>query len=99
MRIKYILKTLSATLLALPLACGVEHVALRSADRIVFLGDSITEQGGQPHGYVTLLNETLTTLHPGITVIGAGISGNKVTDLQARLDRDVISKQPTLVMI
>ena len=31
--------------------------------------------------------------------IGAGISGNKVHDLQKRLDRDVIEKRPTLVVI
>ncbi len=35
----------------------------------------------------------------GIEVIGAGISGNKVPDLQKRLDKDVISRKPTLVVI
>ncbi len=35
----------------------------------------------------------------GIEVIGAGISGNRVPDLEARLDRDVIEKKPTLVVI
>src|SRR6202012_5324185 len=39
--------------------------------------------------------------HPdlGIEVIGAGISGNKVPDLQRRLDKDVLAKKPTLVVI
>ncbi len=32
-------------------------------------------------------------------MIGAGISGNKVPDLQRRLDQDVLSKQPTVVVI
>ncbi len=74
-------------------------MVLRSTDSIVFLGDSITEQGAQPNGYVTLIKDTLTFRHQGIAVIGAGISGNKVTDLQARLDRDVLSKNPTVVVI
>ncbi|MFT5304249.1 MAG: lysophospholipase L1-like esterase, partial [Mariniblastus sp.] len=34
-----------------------------------------------------------------IEVIGAGISGHKVPDLQKRLDRDVLSKKPTVVVI
>jgi lysophospholipase L1-like esterase len=32
-------------------------------------------------------------------VIGAGISGNKVPNCQKRLDRDVLQKQPTVVVI
>ena len=35
----------------------------------------------------------------GIEIIGAGISGNKVPNLQARVDKDVIAKQPTIVFI
>ncbi len=90
---------LSVIIMLIPFGCWIAPVALRDSDRIVFLGDSITEQGIKPNGYVTILKDSLTALHPGITVIGAGISGNKVTDLQARLDRDVISKDPTLVVI
>jgi lysophospholipase L1-like esterase len=43
----------------------------------------------------------LAEKHPdlGIEVIGAGISGNKVPDLQNRLERDVLSKKPTIVVI
>ena len=32
-------------------------------------------------------------------MIGAGISGNKVPDLQKRLEKDVLAKKPTLVVI
>jgi len=35
----------------------------------------------------------------GVEVIGAGISGNKVPDLQRRLERDVLKKKPTVVFI
>lgn len=69
--------------------------------RIVFFGDSITEAGAQPGGYVSLVAEELDAEHaPGtIEVIGAGISGNKVPHLQARLDEDVLTHGPTHVVI
>lgn len=78
-----------------------EDVKLKAGDRIVFLGDSITQAGAGPGGYVTLVKEALTTHHPDLKteVIGAGISGNKVPDLEARLDRDVLSKKPSIVVI
>ena len=75
--------------------------ALKKGDRIVFLGDSITQAGVGPKGYVTKIKEAIAKKHPdlGIEVIGAGISGNKVPNLQARVDKDVIAKQPTIVVI
>jgi isoamyl acetate esterase len=75
--------------------------ALKKGDRIVFLGDSITQAGVGPKGYVALIKKQLADKHPdlGIEVIGAGISGNRVPDLQKRLDKDVIAKKPTLVVI
>ena len=69
--------------------------------RIVFLGDSITEAGALPGGYVMLVEDSLQATFPNrsITVIGAGISGNKVPDLEARLNTDVLEKEPTHVVI
>ncbi len=74
---------------------------LKKGDRIVFLGDSITQAGAGPNGYVTLVRKALEEKLPdlGIEVIGAGISGNRVPNLEARLDRDVIEKKPTIVVI
>lgn len=67
--------------------------------RIIFLGDSITEAGASPGGYVALVADSLQVLDPAITVIGAGISGNKVPDLLARLNEDVLVQEPTHVVI
>ena len=67
--------------------------------KIVFLGDSITEAGAQPGGYVSLVADSLATLDADIAVIGAGISGNKVPDLLNRLDADVLVHEPTHVII
>ena len=74
-----------------------DETKLKAGDRIVFLGDSITQAGAGPNGYVSLVRDALKG--ESIEVIGAGISGNRVPDLEARLDRDVIEKKPTLVVI
>lgn len=69
--------------------------------KIVFLGDSITELGVQPDGYVTLIAREIRRQFPkrDIDIIGAGISGNKVPDLEDRLERDVLLKKPDIVVI
>lgn len=74
---------------------------LGKGERIVFLGDSITQAGAGPGGYVALVKEAIAKKYPDIDieVIGAGISGNRVPDLEARLDKDVLTKKPTLVII
>jgi lysophospholipase L1-like esterase len=74
---------------------------LEKGDRVVFLGDSITQAGAAPGGYVTRVAQSLAHQHPelGVEVIGAGISGNRVPDLENRLERDVIAKKPTVVVI
>lgn len=82
-------------------ACFSPKVSLQTGDRIVFLGDSITQLGDEPGGYVSLVRDTLAARHPGmeLVVIGAGISGNKVPDLQERLATDVIALRPSVVFI
>lgn len=74
---------------------------LGRGETIVFLGDSITEAGAVSGGYVALAKEAIAKKYPDldINVIGAGISGNRVPDLEARLDKDVLAKKPTLVVI
>ncbi len=94
--------TVAALGLLLPRAAAEEKpLTLKKGDRIVFLGDSITAGGVAPKGYVTLIKNQLKEKHAdlGIEVIGAGVSGNKVPDLQKRLDKDVLAKKPTVVVI
>lgn len=82
-------------------AVVADEPALKKGDRIVFLGDSITQGGVGPKGYVTVIKQELEKKHKdlGIEIIGAGISGNKVPDLQRRLEKDVLAKKPTIVVI
>lgn len=90
-----------ALLAAHAIVTAADAPPLKKGERIVFLGDSITQGGGGPKGYVTLIKKELAGKHKdlGIEVVNAGISGNKVPDLQRRLDKDVIAKKPTLVVV
>jgi isoamyl acetate esterase len=47
------------------------------AARIVFFGDSITEMGAAPGGYVTLIKDSLQRRGSDVEIFGAGVSGNK----------------------
>ncbi|MGE5431092.1 MAG: SGNH/GDSL hydrolase family protein [Syntrophomonadaceae bacterium] len=76
-------------------------LSLKKGERIIFFGDSITQLGNDTGGYVTLVRDSIASKYTGfgIKVVGAGISGNKVPDLLARLDKDVLSESPTTVVI
>lgn len=93
------MKTLRSVVALLLLSCSSGSHALKENETIVFLGDSITQLGIEPRGYITIIKESLLQHHPSATIIGAGISGNKVPNLQERLERDVLAKQPTIVFI
>jgi len=69
--------------------------------RIIFLGDSITQAGAREGGYISILRQQIEAnlADQNIEVIGAGISGNKVPDLQKRLQKDVLDRKPTCVVI
>ena len=69
--------------------------------RIVFFGDSITEFGVKPGGYVLKIGKVLADkgLANQFELIGAGVSGNKVYDLFLRMEDDVLAKSPSTVVI
>lgn len=73
-------------------------LTLQPDDRLLFLGDSITE--ADP-GYTRLFTAMQHARRPAWSVqyIYAGVSGNRVGDLQARLAQDVLAKKPTLVSV
>src|SRR5689334_10402093 len=65
-----------------------------SNQRIVFLGDSITDG----HTYPLLIQQALREAGKPVPVcINAGIGGDTVKGMRARLDRDVFVHHPTLV--
>jgi lysophospholipase L1-like esterase len=69
--------------------------------RIVFFGDSITQAGVGPTGYITQMTKMITEKGLGgkYELIGAGIGGNKIYDLYLRHEDDVIAKKPQIVII
>jgi lysophospholipase L1-like esterase len=69
--------------------------------KIVFFGDSITELGVKKGGYIDLLNTRITNNGQSnqYELLGAGIGGNKIYDLYLRLEKDVLNKNPNVVVV
>jgi lysophospholipase L1-like esterase len=74
---------------------------MRKPTRIIFFGDSITQAGVDPGGYIAQMKDSLATTGKGndFELIGAGIGGNKIYDLYLRLEKDVLDKKPDQVFI
>jgi lysophospholipase L1-like esterase len=69
--------------------------------RVIFFGDSITQAGAQPGGYIVMMQDSLATMGKDrdYELIGKGIGGNKVYDLYLRLEKDVLDQKPDQVFI
>ena len=83
-----------------------------NGDRIVFVGDSVTDMGSaQPVGeglfdnvgrsYVRIIENMLVAWYPelNIRITNSGIGGNTSRDLLARFERDVVSLNPDWVSV
>jgi lysophospholipase L1-like esterase len=88
-------------LLAVSLLMSAVVGAQTSKTRIVFFGDSITELGVKPDGYISKLNDLIrqSQMADRFELIGAGVSGNKIYDLYLRVDSDVVAKKPDAAII
>lgn len=83
----------------------------RANQTLLFIGDSITDCGrehpvGQRWnslggGYVSFVDSIIGAVIPGtpITVLNTGISGNRVTDLEARWQSDVLDLEPNWLSV
>ena len=69
--------------------------------RVIFFGDSITELGAKPGGYITRVDSMCKLEKKGdlYDFVGAGKDANKVYDLYLRMDDDVLAKEPDVVVI
>ena len=69
--------------------------------KIVFFGDSITEYGIRPGGYITSIRKILReeAREDEYELTGEGVAGDKVYDLYLRLEEDVLSKGADVVVI
>ena len=78
----------------------VSSMTFRKTQKVIFFGDSITQAGAKPGGYIVKMKDALAK--KGISdyeLIGAGIGGNKIYDLYLRMDDDVLSQNPDIVVI
>ena len=68
---------------------------VKDGEKIVFMGDSITELGWKlPGGYVKLTVAGLQTLGVKVVPIPAGIGGQTSRDMVARVTTDVVNQKP-----
>jgi lysophospholipase L1-like esterase len=68
--------------------------------KVVFFGDSITQMGVNPGGYISLMRDMLVQQNiKNYDLVGAGVGGNKVYDLYLRIPEDVIAQSPDIVVI
>ncbi len=84
-------------LFALLVLAGLLAMSAAKPTRVIFFGDSITQAGVNPGGYIDRLKKTMPA--DQFELIGAGIGGNKIYDLFLRMDDDVLTKQPDVVVI
>ena len=89
---------------------GMSH-PFKANQTLLFVGDSITDCGrerpvGQRwnslgEGYVSFVDSILGAVIPGttITVLNTGVSGNRVTDLEARWQSDVLDLEPNWLSV
>jgi lysophospholipase L1-like esterase len=83
---------------------------LHQGDRVLFLGDSITDAGGigrdwsadafDGPGWLSRISRDVAA-HPDLQLklVNRGIGGNRVPDLLARLQTDVLDADPTVVVL
>ena len=89
------MKKLSLIILVIMTACN-------NSTKVIFLGDSITQQGensegeGTYKGFITSLRENVSQ---EVELINKGIGGNKVSDLLLRYNDDVLKLKPNIVFI
>jgi isoamyl acetate esterase len=69
--------------------------------KVIFFGDSITQAGVQQGGYIVRVDSMCKVegKNEDYEFIGAGIGGNKVYDLYLRMEDDVLTKNPDIVII
>src|SRR5438105_13569926 len=91
---------LASSLLAVRQANAQKPFYLKNNDRVVFYGDSITDQ----RLYTTFVETYAVTRFPNrkFTFIHSGWGGDRVTgggggDINTRLDRDVFTYKPTVI--
>ena len=69
--------------------------------KVLFFGDSITYLGTRwDSAYINLISiYAKESVIDDVEFIGSGVPGDRVTDLYLRMDKDILSKSPDIVVI
>lgn len=70
---------------------------LNADERIVILGDSITQAGNRPGGFVTVLREAVG--REDVVWRPTGVSGHRIEDAGRRVASDVLPLRPSIVVV
>jgi lysophospholipase L1-like esterase len=76
-----------------------EELLVKPGEKIAFLGDSITQAGARKNGYITFVMDALNKEGLELSRIAAGKGGHKSNNMLARVDSDVISKDPDWMLL
>lgn len=73
----------------------------RRRKKIVFFGDSITNMGARPGGYITRIVRLLkeADIEYNFELTGAGVDGDTVRELYHRVDKDILAEGADIVVI
>jgi len=100
--VRRILLLLAGVLALAAAALGQDRFFVKDGDRVVFYGDSITDQ----RLYTTFIETYVVTRFPRVKVwfVHSGVGGDRVTGgwagpIDVRLRRDVIAYKPTVMTI
>ena len=80
-----------------PIAKAQTVAPFKAGDRVVFVGNSITD-GGHYHSYIWLYYMTHFP-NMRITCFNAGVGGDVIGQIADRFDADVLSKKPTVLTL
>ncbi|WP_346237983.1 SGNH/GDSL hydrolase family protein [Niabella insulamsoli] len=69
--------------------------------KVIFFGDSITQQGAGPGGYIPKVDSLCKAdqMQSDFEFVGKGVGGNRVYDLFYRFQEDVLDQNPDIVIV
>jgi lysophospholipase L1-like esterase len=96
------LRLLVGWLGAAGVACVHPHPAAPpGVERVVFVGDSLVNRSDRDHELLGLVRRDLAQTHPGVALdlVNAGVNGDCIADIRARLAQDVLALRPAAVVL
>jgi lysophospholipase L1-like esterase len=76
-------------------------VAPPGVERVVFVGDSLVSRSDRDHALLARVRRALGRSHPAVALdlVDAGVNGDCIADIRARLGADVLALRPAVVVL